>query len=191
MKKLSNLLLQSAFSIVIKKNIYLIKKYSFTLLIMGINSHVFAQFYVGNNLTNKGVTITPGILFNNNTFVEAEGVINASDNFVFAKYSLGVGKQFLIMGNNGDEDRCFKIKPSIGATISKVERTIVNVQYKTGTNSYKYDENVYRTSNINMNYKVELIWHKQPFDYFILAGYSNGFYSGIGWRGIVNKRAHF
>jgi hypothetical protein len=171
-----------------KRSAFAIRKQLMLVGLLALNLSVFSQSYVGNNLTSNGVTITPGYLFNNNGFVESEAVINGTNNFVFSKYSLCVGKQFLITGNNGDEDRCIKIKTSLGATLSKYETVFIDANYKSETNTYKLCENNYKTSNIKMNYRVELIWHNKPFDYFLLSGYNNGFYSGIGWRGFFKKK---
>ena len=178
------------FLLLLRKTPAVLKSKKVLLLIgfMVVNLSVFSQIYVGNNFTNNGVTITPGYLFENNDFVEGEAVINGTNNFVFSKYSLSAGKQFLITGNTGDEDRCIKIKVHVGAILSKYETVFIDANYKSETNTYKLCESNYRTSNIKMNYKLELIWHNKPFDYFVLAGYSNGIYSGIGWRGYFKKK---
>ena len=188
MKQLSTSTVQMLFPFRTGNNIYYGKNLLLLIILMLINSALFSQFYAGNNFTNKGVSITPGYLFTNNEFIEAEANINATDDFVFSKYSFLGGKQFLFTGNNGDEDRCLKIRTSIGATLSKYKNSFMDVTYKQESDSYKLYENTSRITRVNMNYRVEVVWHNKPFDYFILAGYNNGMYSGVGWRGYLKKK---
>lgn len=169
-------------------NIYKQKKSLLLIIYLLLNSALFSQFYAGNNFTSKGVSITPGYLFAKNNFIEAEANISATDDFVFSKYSFFAGKQFLITGNNGDEDKCIKIKTSIGGTISKYKNSFMDVAYKQESESYKLYENTDKITHVNVNYRVEAVWHNKPFDYFILAGYNNGMYSGLGWRGYIKKK---
>lgn len=188
MKNLSWSAVQMLFLFRTSYNNYKKKKSLLLILLMLINSALFSQFYAGNNFTNKGVSITPGCLFTNNYFIEAEADINATDDFVFSKYSFLGGKQFLLTGNNGDEDRCIKIKASIGGTVSKYKNSFMELSYKQESDSYKLYENTYKLTHVNMNYRVEVVWHNKPFDYFILAGYNNGMYTGLGWRGYIKKK---
>ncbi|MCY7291299.1 MAG: hypothetical protein LH615_03870 [Ferruginibacter sp.] len=167
---------------------FTIKQIVLLLVLLVMKFSGFSQLYVGNSFTDKGVTITPGYLLNNNIFFEGEGVIRGTDNFVFGKQSFFAGKQFLIKNNTGDEDRCVKVKMSVGATITKSQTIVTEVIYDHNATNYKVSENVYNSNLMNINYRVELVWHNKPFDFFILAGYNNGMYSGIGWRGYFKKK---
>lgn len=164
-------------------------KIGLVLLLLTVSNNIFSQFYAGNYLTNQGVTISPGYIFNNQSFIEIESTINGVDAFVFGKYSLLVGKQFVITGNNDNEDNCLKIKTGIGATLSKIQRTCLEI-YDEQPNKIKLRENKTNSAYLNMNYRAEIIWHKNPFDYILLAGYNNGLYTGIGWRGIFKRRSY-
>ncbi|MCY7293617.1 MAG: hypothetical protein LH615_15675 [Ferruginibacter sp.] len=171
-----------------KKNNFIAKKIVLLLLMVMIKFSGFSQLYVGNSPTGKGVTITPGYLLTNNIFFEGEAVLRGTDNFVFGKYSLFAGKQFLIKDFTGDEDKCVKVKMSVGATVTKSQTILTEIIYNDNASNYKVYDNVCNSNQMNINYRVELVWHNKPFDYFILAGYNNGMYSGIGWRGFFKKK---
>ena len=162
-----------------------IVRLGFVFMLVTISNNLFSQFYAGNHITNNGVTITPGYLFKDQVTIEAEGTINGVDAFIFGKYSLFVGKQFIVPGKNDNEDNCMKIKLGAGPTLSKIQRTYLEI-YDDQSSKIKMTESKTNFAFINMNYRAEIIWHKNTFDYIMLAGYNNGFYAGLGWRGIFN-----
>lgn len=171
-----------------RSNNYNIKKAVILVILIIFNSSVFSQFYAGNSFTDRGVTITPGYLFSHNLFTETETLINGTNDFVLTQYSLFAGKQFIITGSRGNEENCIKIKTAIGATLKKSEEVFMDEKYNSESNSWRLYEAKVKTSKINLNLKLELGWFNKPFDYFIVVGYNNGTYTGIGWRGSLNKR---
>ena len=167
-----------------------LKKVGLLLTLIVISNSVFSQFYAGNSFTDRGVTITPGYLFTNNLFAETETLINGTNDFVLTQYSLFAGKQFLITGSRGNEENCMKIKTAIGATLKKSEQVFMDEKYSAESNSWRLYEATAKTSKINLNLKLELGWYNMPFDYFIVVGYNNGVYTGIGWRGYLSKKVN-
>lgn len=159
-------------------------------LTLAISFQSFSQqFYLGTSATTTGIQLNGGFVENDyfaESFISHAGGGGENSKFL-NQLGLMVGKQFILYDEGDDREVFVKIAPSFGVAQNNFTETIkVGAYNEKWKMEFPYDT-YKKASTINMIYKLELALHREPFEYFIMVGYSKTEFIGIGWRGILNK----
>lgn len=146
------------------------------------------QFYAGTSLTSNGLQLNGGFIIEDNYFIQSDLSHKPGGSQFLNQLTLLGGRQFVIYDEMNDREVFLKLAPSFGVALNNYTELV-----KAGSYIEKYNRDfAYDTyknsSSTNMIYKLELALHREPFEYFIVVGYSKTSFVGIGWRGIFKNK---